>query len=250
VVRTHCIREGNNTFEQSIILRPLSSDRYPQTAVLRSGVIHHALVKLMCDNKPWKHPNGGQCSQFDITFNPDGTGKLNAIGDMGLGWLFEMFMQWEFIATPPRSTAADILKDDCFKHLGHTNILKKSPKFLGSARLRIQMRPIQAKEWSRDLLSETACLPRDFTIVVEEGNFAAVRDDRHKLRMTFDISPYPALETYNEQSESSLRVEDIILLLNEPRSFYAGQLPDELEKARTTGDDAIMCYHTPNCVMS
>ena len=233
--------------------------------------MHHALVKLMCDNKPWKHPNGGQCSQFDITFNPDGTGKvglqmrvmarkcgrskltcdqLNAIGDMGLGWLFEMFMQWEFIATPPRSTAADILKDDCFKHLGHTNILKKSPKFLGSARLRIQMRPIQAKEWSRDLLSETACLPRDFTIVVEEGNFAAVRDDRHKLRMTFDISPYPALETYNEQSESSLRVEDIILLLNEPRSFYAGQLPDGLEKARTTGDDAIMCYHTPNCVMS
>jgi hypothetical protein len=87
-------------------------------------------------------------------------------------------------------------------------------------------------------------------IVVEKGNFAAVRGYRHELRMTFDASPYPALEAYNEQSGSCLRGEEIIPWLNEPRSFYAGQLPDEFEKARATDDDTVMGYHTPHCVVS
>ena len=160
-------------------------------------------------------------------------------------------MQWKFIPTPPRSTV-DTLEDECFRHLKHTNILTKRPMFLGSARLHIQMSPIQAKGWSRRLLSEAAYLPREFTIVVEEGNFAAVRDYRHELRMTFDISPYPAPDAYDKQSGSSLRGEDIVPWLNEPRSFYAGRLPDEFEKARAraTDDDTIMGYHTSNCVMS
>jgi hypothetical protein len=134
---------------------------------------------------------------------------------VGLGWLFEMSMQWKFIPTPPRSTA-DILEDECFRHLKHTNILTKRPTFIGSARLHIQLSPIQAKAWSRHLLSEAAYLLRGFTIVVE-------------LRMKFDISPYPALDAYDKQSGSSLRGEDIVPWLNEPRCFYAGRLPDEFE---------------------
>ena len=48
------------------------------------------------------------------------------------------------------------------------------------------------------------------TIVVEEGNFAAVQGYRHEMRMTFDISPYPALEAYTKQSGRSIRAEEII----------------------------------------
>jgi len=69
-----------------------------------------------------------------------------------LGWFFEMSTQWNFIPTPPRSTA-DIIED----------------------------------------------LPREFTVVVEEGNFTTVRDHRHELRMTFDISPDPSLDAYDKQ---------------------------------------------------
>jgi hypothetical protein len=87
------------------------------------------------------------------------------------------------------------------------------------------MGPPQERGWSRLLLSEVACLPREFTIVVEEENPAAARNDRHELRMTFDVSPYPALEAYNEQGRSGLRGESTIPWLNEPRSFCAGQLP-------------------------
>jgi len=123
--------------------------------------------------------------------------------------------------------------------------LDKEATFLGSATLCIQMGPPQERWWSRLLLSEVACLPREFTIVVEEENFAAARDDRHELRMKFDVSPYPALEAYNEQGRSGLRGESTIPWLNEPRSFCAGQLPGEFERAR-----AIMGYHTSNCVVS
>jgi hypothetical protein len=98
------------------------------------------------------------------------------------------------------------------------------------------------------LLAGVACLPREFTIVVEESNFAAVQGYRHEMRMTFDISPYPALEAYTKQSGRSIRADENIPWLNEPRSFYAGQLPDEFEEGRTTDDDTILGYH--NCVMS
>jgi hypothetical protein len=163
-----------------------------------------------------------------------------------LGYLFEISMQWKFILTPPRSTA-DILKDECFRH---TNILTKQPKFLGSARLHIQMGPPRTREWSRLLLLEAACLPREFTIVVEEGDFAAVQGWRHELRMTFDVSPYPALEAYSEYSTSCLRGEEIILWLIEFKSFYAGQLPYGVEKGRATDDNTMLGYHTSDCVMS
>jgi hypothetical protein len=157
-----------------------------------------------------------------------------------------MSMQWKFIPTPPRPTA-DILKDECFRH---TNKLTKQPKFLGSARLQIQMGPPQNREWSRLLLLEATCLPREFTVVVEEGNFAAVQGERYELRMTFDISPYPALEAYNEHSGRCLRGEEIIPWLNEFRSFYAGQLPYGVVKGRATDDDTVLGYHTSDCVMS
>jgi len=157
-----------------------------------------------------------------------------------------MTMQWKFVPTPP-SLTADILNNECFKH---TNILTKRPTFLVSARICTQMGPTQDRGWSRLLLAEVASLPRVFTIVVEEGNFAAVRGYRHELRMAFDTSTYPALEAYNKQSGRSLRAEEIIPWLNEPRSFYAGQLPDEFEKGRATDDDTIMGYHASSCVMS
>lgn len=112
------------------------------------------------------------------------------------------------------------------------------------------MGPPQNKEWSRLLLLEAACLPREFTIVVEQGDFAAVRGCRHDLRMTFDISPYPALEAYNEHSGSSLRGEEIIPWLNDFRSFYAGELPYGVEKCRATDDDTVLGYQASNCVMS
>lgn len=97
---------------------------------------------------------------------------------------------------------------------------------------------------------EVACLPREFTIVIEEGSFAAVQGYRHEMRMTLDIWPYPALEAYNKQSGRSIRAEEIVPWLNEPRSFYAGQLPDEFEEGRAADDDTILGYHTSNCVMS
>ena len=83
-----------------------------------------------------------------------------------------------------------------------------------------------------------------------EGSFTAVRDYRHELRITSNVSPYPALESYKKQNQSSLRGEDIVPWLNEPRSFYAGQLPDDLEKARATDDDTTMGCHTSDCIMS
>jgi hypothetical protein len=38
--------------------------------------MHHALVGLMCDSGPWRHPNGDAASIIDIEFNRDGTGKV------------------------------------------------------------------------------------------------------------------------------------------------------------------------------
>jgi hypothetical protein len=157
--------------------------------------MHHALVELMCDHGPWKHPNAGQ-SQFDITFNRDGTGKVGrssvasssheqvtnlglqetqliAKREMGLGWLFEISLQWKFIPTLHRSPA-NVLDDECFKHLKHANISTKRPNFVGSGRLHVHMSPTQAKGWSRRLLSEAAYLPRDFTIVVEDCSRAGL----------------------------------------------------------------------------
>jgi hypothetical protein len=35
--------------------------------------------RLMYDSGPWKHPTPGGCSQFDIKFNRDGTGKVDIL---------------------------------------------------------------------------------------------------------------------------------------------------------------------------
>lgn len=165
---------------------------------------------------------------------------------MGLGWLFELSVQWKPISTP-RPTA-DIMNDESFRHLQHTNLLTKSPTLLGAGRLEIQLSPISGKE-SR-LLSEAVFQPRQFTVVLEQGNFAAVRDVRYGQRMTFDASPYPTLVGYDHRRRGGPSPEELYELLSGSRSFYAGDLSDELVKARATEDDTITGYHTSSCALS
>lgn len=101
------------------------------------------------------------------------------------------------------------------------------------------------------MLSKAAYLPREFTVIVEKGNFAAVRDysGQRELRMTFDTSPYPTREGYNHERRSGLTGDDIFETLSSGRSFYANKLPHEMMKVRATEDDTVMGCHTSICVM-
>jgi hypothetical protein len=133
---------------------------------------------------------------------------MHAIGEMGLGPLFAVNMQWKS-ASLSRSTS-DIMNEECFRQLKRNNWFAKRPTLLGFARLEIQLIPKPPKEstagWdyrgiSDCMLSEAAYLPRQFTIVVEKGNFEGAQyvAGRQELRLTFDTSPYPTADGYNQE---------------------------------------------------
>jgi hypothetical protein len=125
-------------------------------------------------------------------------------------------------------------------------MLAKRPTLLGAFRLKMQL-----LGGPDGLLSKAASLPRDFTVVIEKGNFAAVGGGRFRreLRMTFDTSPYPLLDGYNRERRGGPPPEDLYEWLSRARSFYAGNPSDDLLNSRATEDDTIMGYHTSNCVM-
>ncbi|EGP84936.1 uncharacterized protein MYCGRDRAFT_95032 [Zymoseptoria tritici IPO323] len=131
-----------------------------------------------------------------------------------------MTMQWKFIST----FTTDFIDDERFRHIKHTNMLSKRPKLLGSFRLEMQLNSRAPKDMylsgraeglernTKLFLSDAAFLSRQFTVIIEKGNFAAVTDyntgGRRELRMTFDASPYPAREAYRVDRTSGPGLED------------------------------------------
>ncbi|SMR59648.1 unnamed protein product [Zymoseptoria tritici ST99CH_1A5] len=200
-------------------------------------------------------------SGFFVKFYQDGTGELCAFGELGTGLMIAMTMQWKFIST----FTTDFIDDERFRHIKHTNMLSKRPKLLGSFRLEMQLNSRAPKDMylsgraeglernTKLFLSDAAFLSRQFTVIIEKGNFAAVTDyntgGRRELRMTFDASPYPAREAYRVDRTSGPGLEDFYDWLS-VRSFYHGEISGELKKARATEDDTILGFHTSNCVVS
>jgi hypothetical protein len=154
------------------------------------------------------------------------------------------------------------MNEECFAHLKHTNMLTKRPTLLGCFHFEMQLSPIAPEKWnipescqwmrtSELMLSDAAFLPRQFTVVVERGNFGAINHEagRRVLRMTFDTSSYPTADGYNHNPRSGPPWDSLHEWLGQERSLYAGKPSDELLKTRATDDDTILGYHTSSCVV-
>nr|POF22144.1 hypothetical protein CFP56_36230 [Quercus suber] len=235
---------------------------YPPSHSARSNTQHtfttqrttmnDALCSILCSVSGWSHEmQAGVC----LRFNEDGTGEVCAVGELGTGFVFGVNMKWRSV--PRRREWYGINDNQISKH---TNPLAAAPAFLGRLQLEITLENSMAVSLTRfgfhhdsneATLTVAAFLPRLFTVVIERGNF--LHEDyvgrfdscRSALRLTFDVSPYPLLESYRlDRPYPSPPLDEWCRLLNGSRTYLARELPASAANVRATNDDSIAGYRT------
>lgn len=182
---------------------------------------------------------------------------------MGLGLILSAALQWRIL---PLSASVDKIMDD--RLFQHNNILTRKPRRLCCCRLELTLinklptslidkltgKPWGWGEyWHVSQFAQSALLPRQFTVILEQGNFKVIHEEGEKrfgLRLMFDKPPWPTFDGLSQQKQNHRGVQSNWDLMNSTRAFYAQVLDKSAFGVRATNDDHLWGYKMASCVMS